>query len=82
MRLVALGGLVAFVCLSVILGTFLIARFVILILPSSLTRFTVIVDIVRLVLAVTLAYTWLRVWKAITDWYFWRSVSAGHARPR
>jgi len=82
MRFVALGGLVAFVCLSVILGTFLIARFVILILPSSLTRFTVIVDIIRLVLAVTLAYAWLRVWKTITDWYFWRSVAAGHARPR
>ncbi len=82
MRIVALGCLAAFVCLSVILGTFLIARFVFLILPSSLSRFTVIVDAIRLILAVALAYAWLRVWKAITDWYFWRSVAAGHRRPR
>jgi hypothetical protein len=82
MRIVALGCLVAFVCLSVIFGTFLITRFVILILPSSLTRFTIIVDITRLALAVALAYAWLRVWKAITDWYFWRSIAAGHTRPR
>ena len=82
MRAVALGCLVAFVCFSIILGTFLIARFVILTLPTSLTRFTVIVDIIRLILAVSLAYAWLRVWKAITDWYFWRSVAAGQTRPR
>ena len=36
MRAVALGWLVPFVCLSIILGTFLIARFVILTLPFDL----------------------------------------------
>lgn len=76
MRIVALGGLVIFVCSSVILGMFLIARFVILILPSSLTGLTIVVDGLRLILAVALAYAWLHVWKNLTDWYFWRSVKS------
>jgi len=76
LRLVALGGLVVFVCSSVIFGTFLITRFVMFILPSSMTQFRVITDILRVLLAVALAYAWLRIWKIITDRYFWRSVGA------
>lgn len=75
MRIVALAGLVIFVCLSVTFGTFLIVRIVIFILPSSLTQFRIVTDVLRIVLGVTLAYSWLRVWKRITDWYFWRSLA-------
>jgi len=74
-RLFALTGLVAFVCLSVIFGIFLLIRFVMFILPSSLTEFRIVTDILRILLALALAYGWLRLWKMITDWYFWRSVS-------
>jgi len=73
-RLFALTGLVAFVCLSVIFGIFLLIRFVMFILPSSLTEFRIVTDILRILLALALAYGWLRLWKTITDWYFWRSV--------
>ena len=76
MRVVALAGLVIFVCFSVTFGTFLLVRIVTLILPSSLTQLRIITDVLRVVLAVTLAYCWLRVWKRITDWYFWRSLGA------
>jgi len=79
MRIISLGGLVIFVCSSVILGMFLIARFVIFILPSSLTSLIIVVDGLRLILAATLAYAWLRVWKNLTDWYFWRSVKSQKA---
>lgn len=78
MRLVALGGIVVFVCCSLIFGTFLIVRAVMFILP----QFGVVTDVLRVVLAVALAYGWLRVWKMITDWYFWRSVGASHKRER
>lgn len=74
MRTVALAGLVVFVCLSMILGTFLIVRFVMLILPSSLTPLIMVTDVLRVIVAAVLAYVYLRVWKMITDWYFWRSV--------
>lgn len=74
MRTVALAGLVVFVCLSMIFGTFLIVRFVMFILPSSLTPLIMVTDVLRVIVAVVLAYVYLRVWKMITDWYFWRSV--------
>ena len=74
MRIVALGSLVVFVCFSIIFGVFLIARFVMFILPSTLTAPAVLSDGLRLILAAILAYAWLRVWKKLTDWYFWRSV--------
>ena len=45
------------------------------ILPSSLTEFRIVTDILRILLALAFAYGWLRLWKMITDWYFWRSVS-------
>jgi hypothetical protein len=76
MRMIALGGLVAFVCLSVVFGTFLIVRFVMFILPSSLMPLVIVTDILRVVLAALLAYAWLRTWKMITDWYLWRSIGS------
>jgi uncharacterized membrane protein YqjE len=74
MRIVALAGLVVFVCLSIIFSVFVIVRFVLLILPYSVMQFRVIVEILRVLLALALAYCWLRVWKAITDRYFWGSI--------
>lgn len=74
MRAAALAGLVVFVCLSMIFGTFLIVRFVMFILPSSLTPLIMVTDVLRVIVAAVLAYVYLRVWKMITDWYFWRSV--------
>lgn len=74
MRAAALAGLVVFVCLSMIFGTFVIVRFVMFILPSSLTPLIMVTDVLRVIVAVVLAYVYLRVWKMITDWYFWRSV--------
>ena len=76
MRVIALGGLVVFVCLSMILGVFVLVRVVMLVLPSSLTEFRIITDVLRVVLAVVLAYAWLHLWKMITDSYFWRSIGA------
>jgi len=76
LRLAALAGLVLFVCLSVIFGTFVIIRFVIFVLPSSLVSFRIITDISRVLLAVALGCAWLRGWKMITDHYFWRSINA------
>lgn len=76
MRMVVLVGLVVFVCFSVIFGIFLMVRAVMFILPSSLTEFRIVTDVLRVVLALVLAYAWLRLWKVITDWYFWRSVGA------
>jgi len=75
-RIVALAGLVVFVCFAVIFGLFLMVRAVMFILPSSLTEFRIVTDVLRVVLALALAYAWLRLWKVITDWYFWRSVGA------
>ena len=74
MRIVTLAAFVIFVCLSVIFGVSLIVRLAMFILPYSLTQFRLVVEILRVPLALALAYLWLRVWKAITDWYFWRSV--------
>ena len=76
MRSIALGALVTFVCVSVILGTFLITRVVFFVVPPLVGGFRIITDILRVVLAVVLAYAWLHVWKMITDRYFWRSVFA------
>lgn len=81
MRIVALAGLVVFVCLSVTFGTYLIVRIVTFILPFSLAQFRIIADALRVVLAAGLAYSWLRVWKRVTDWYFWRSVRASVRAP-
>jgi hypothetical protein len=75
-RAIALGGLAVFVCLSMILGIFVLVRVVMFVLPSSLTEFRIITDVLRVVLAVVLAYAWLRLCKMITDSYFWRSIGA------
>lgn len=74
MRIAALTMLVAFVCLSMIFGVFVIVRFVLFLLPYSLVQFRVVVEILRVLFALVIAYGWLRVWKAITDRYFWRSI--------
>jgi hypothetical protein len=76
LRLVALGGLVVFVCLSIIFGIFVITKSVMFVLPPSLGEFHVATDVLRVILALVLAYGWLRLWKAITDSYFWRYVGA------
>lgn len=76
MRVIALGGLVVFVCLSMIFGLFVLVRVVMFVLPSSLTEFRIITDVLRVVLALVLAYAWLRLWKMIADSYFWRSIGA------
>jgi hypothetical protein len=73
-RIVTLAAFVIFVCLSVTFGVSLIVRVAMLILPYSLTQFRLVVEVLRVPLALALAYFWLRAWKAITDWYFWRSV--------
>jgi len=75
-RMVAVAGLLVFVCFSVIFGIFLMVRAVMFILPPSLTEFRIVTDVLRVVLALVLAYAWLRLWKVMTDWYFWRSVGA------
>jgi hypothetical protein len=75
MRIVALSALVIFVSLSVIFGVFLIVRATTFILPYSMTEFRIVVEVLRVLLALALAYSWLRGGKAIADWYFWRSVS-------
>ena len=80
MRIATLAAFVIFVCLSVIFGVFLIVRAAMLILPYSMTQFRIAVEVLRVPLALVLAYSWLRVWKAITDWYFWRSVSLARGR--
>lgn len=76
MRIFALTGLVLFVCFSVTFGTFLIVKLITFVLPFSLTQFRIVMDALRAVLAVGLAYSWLHVWKRVTDLYFWRSVRA------
>jgi hypothetical protein len=79
-RIVTLAAFVIFVCLSVIFGVALIVRVAMLVLPYSLTQFRLVVDVLRVPLALALAYSWLRVWKAITDRYFWRSVNLARGR--
>jgi hypothetical protein len=80
MRTVTLAALVIFVCLSVIFGVFVIVRATMFALPYSLTRFPIVIEVLRVPLALVLAYSWLLVWKAITDWYFWRSISLVRGR--
>jgi hypothetical protein len=80
MRIVTLAAFMIFVCLSVIFGVTLIVRVAMIILPYSITQFRIVVDILRVPLALALAYSWLRVWKAITDWYFWRSIKLARGR--
>ena len=80
MRIVTLAALVIFVCLSVIFGVSLIVRVAMIILPYSITQFRIVVDVLRVPLALALAYSCLRVWKAITDWYFWLSVKLATGR--
>ena len=80
MRIVTLAAFVIFVCLSVIFGVALIVRVAMLVLPYSLTQFRLVVEVLRVPLAIALAYSWLRVWKAITDRYFWRSVNLARGR--
>jgi len=80
MRIAALTVLVIFVCLSVIFGVFVIFRCLLFVFPYSITQFQIVVEILRVLLALALAYAWLRVWKAITDRYFWRSVSVVRGR--
>jgi len=74
MRIAALTGFVVFVCLSITFGVFVIVRSVLLVLPYSVMQFRIVVEILRVLLALVLAYCWLRVWKAITDRYFWGSI--------
>jgi hypothetical protein len=74
MRIVALSALAIFVSLSVIFGVSLIVRATIFVLPYSMTEFRIVVEVLRVLLALALAYSWLRGGKAIADWYFWRSV--------
>jgi hypothetical protein len=76
MRIVTLTVLVFFACLSVIFGVLIIVRSVMFVLPYSTTQFRIVIDILRVLLALGMAYSWLRVWKAITDWYFWRSITS------
>jgi hypothetical protein len=80
MRIVTLAAFVIFVCLSVIFGVSLIVRVAMFVLPYSITEFRIVVEVLRVPLAVALAYAWLRVWKAVTDWYFWRSVKLSRGR--
>jgi hypothetical protein len=80
MRIVTLAALVIFVCLSVIFGVFLIVRAAMFALPYSLMPFPIVIEVLRVPLALVLAYSWLLVWKAITDRYFWRSVSLVRGR--
>jgi hypothetical protein len=80
MRIVTLAAFVIFVCLSVIFGVSLIVRVAMFVLPYSITEYRIVVEVLRVPLAVALAYAWLRVWKAITDWYFWRSVKLSRGR--
>lgn len=75
MRIFALSALAIFVSLSVIFGVSLIVRATFFILPYSMTGFPIAVDALRVLLALALAYSWLRGGKAIANWYFWRSVS-------
>jgi len=75
MRIVALSALAIFVSLSVIFGVSLIVRATFFILPYSMAGFPIVVDVLRVLLALALAYSWLRGVKVIADWYFWRSVS-------
>jgi hypothetical protein len=74
MRILTLAAFVIFVCLSVMFGVSLIVRAAMFILPYSITQFRIVVEVLRVPLAIALAYSWLRVWKAVTDWYFWRSI--------
>ncbi len=74
MRIAALAGLVVFVCLSMIFGIFVIVRSVQLVLPYSVMQFRILVEILRVLLALAFAYGWLRIWKAITNRYFWSSI--------
>jgi hypothetical protein len=75
MRIVALSALAIFVSLSVIFGVSLIVRATIFIIPYSMIEFRIVVEVLRVLLALALAYSWLRVGKAIADWYFWRSMN-------
>jgi len=80
MRIVALSALAVFVSLSVIFGVFIVVRATIFILPYSMTEYRIVIDVLRVLLAVALAYVWLRGGKAIADWYFWRSISLVRGR--
>jgi hypothetical protein len=80
MRTVILAALVIFVCISVIFGVFLVVRATMFLLPYSLMRFPLVIDVLRVLLALVLAYAWFLAWKAITDWYFWRSMSLVRGR--
>jgi hypothetical protein len=82
MRIVSLAALVIFVCLSVIFGVFLIVRAAMFVLPYSVIQFPIVIEVLRVPLALVLAYSWLLVWKAITDRYFWRSVSLVRGRDK
>jgi len=74
MRILALSALAVFVSLSVIFGVAVVVRATVLILPYSMTELRIVVEVLRVVLALVLAYFWLRGAKAIADRYFWRAV--------
>ncbi|HXZ98208.1 MAG TPA: hypothetical protein VED24_02450 [Candidatus Acidoferrum sp.] len=80
MRTVTLAVLVIFVCISVIFGVFLVVRATMFLFPYSLMRFPLVIDVLRVLFALLLAYSWFLAWKVITDWYFWRSISVIRGR--
>ena len=74
MRIIALAGLVFFVCLSTIFGPYIIDIVVLSSIPPSLVAPLIALDTLRMLFAVVLVYGWLRTWKILADLYFWRAI--------
>lgn len=74
-RLIPLVGILIFVWLSILLGTFAIARLVLVaFVPGSDPVSRIAAGVVRVVVAAGLALALLFLWKRLTDVYFWRAL--------
>jgi len=74
MRAANLSLLVAFACLSVIFGPFIIIKFATLLFPFSQTPFHIISDFLRSLVVLAIAYAWLVAWKRVAERYFWKTM--------
>lgn len=74
-RVLSLIGIVIFVWLSLMLGLFIIVKYILeLSIPLSGVVGGVATGIIRVVAAFSIAMFWLVLWKKMAEFYFWKNV--------
>lgn len=74
-RVLSLIAIVVFVWLSLIFGLFIIIKYILeFSIPLSGVVGSVLIGIIRVVAAFSIAMFWLILWKKMAEFYFWKSI--------